>query len=567
MKSPKAEKNAVRCWCGNSHLADFSPDYLLCNKCQTLVARAMPSQDLSQIRDEEADLYGANYAERHLQEDYGQPDFLTRSRRDLTERCPYWLRALLRYKLPPAELLELGSFHGGFVGLAKLAGFRARGLDLSPALCRKAAAWFDVEVLAGPVESQALAPGSLDVIALFDVLEHLQDPRATLRCCRKLLRPDGLLVIQTPRLREGRTFAEMQKADDPFLPLFIPEHLYLFSQSSVTELLRETGFAHVSFETPIFPQYDMFPFASAVPLVSLEERDQTAALAASAGGKFAAALLDLRAETAGLQQENIRLNQHARRSEGDAKARTEQVETLDLLAKQYKADADARVLQVGELTALAQAQEKRFNEMHAEMNRQLANLGCEVQHRDQIIARLDSDVTTLNQLIHSGELTVDLKDALRRAQLETSLANRLLAQTEVANPSALPVGWLQLPPGAFLPAAAPVVSNLETSERGPDVIHLFGWAFADTPEAVPFRPPYLVVRTATSLWVRRGAAVERPDVAAAFPAEGQAHAARVQSGFAFDLPLAGLPAGAAEAQVLFGQVANTPVMTPPFPLP
>ena len=47
-------------------------------------------------------------------------------------------------------------------------------------------------MLLGPVEDQQIEPGSLDVIALMDVFEHLPDPVSTMRHCLRLLRPDGI---------------------------------------------------------------------------------------------------------------------------------------------------------------------------------------------------------------------------------------------------------------------------------------------------------------------------------------------------------------------------------------
>lgn len=598
------------CWCGNKRLLEFSPDYFRCPKCETLVIKAFPSGDLSRVTNEETDLYGANYAERHLSADHGQPEFAVRSRQDLTERCVFWLRTLLRHKTPPASLLELGGFHGGFVGLAKLAGYEACGLEISPALAQKAADAFDVTVLAGPLDDQPIPAGSLDIIALFDVLEHLQDPRALFQRCRKLLRPNGLLVIQTPCYTEGRTLAAMIESKDPFLPLFIPEHLYLFSQTAVRRLLSETGFPHVSFEPAVFGQYDMFPFASGLPLVTIDKPAQEAALLSTAGGRFATALLDLKASADQLLEESRRLHLHAERCEQDAVARTSQVKQLTQLAKSHEKESAERAVQVDKLTQLAKSYEKesaeravqvdkltamvnereaRLSQLHDELLKvnqlaqaalaekdlflqsvlaQLATMGNEVQTRDLTIARLDQDVGTLNQLIHSGQLTAELEASLRRAQLENALTSQLLSLS-CTLPAASPTRWIQLPP-AILPGAppAPVISHLETVERGPHTTRISGWAFADAPMAVASEPPCLIFSTPLALWLLRGVAIERPDVAAAYPAEGVAATARFRSGFVFEFPTNQLPGPVVEnLQVVFGQVSGVPVMTPPFPLP
>ncbi len=215
-----------------------------------------------------------------------------RARTDLPERCLHWLKTLLRYRQPPASVLELGCAHGGFVALARAAGFDATGLELSPSIANLARRFFDIPVLVGPVEDQRIQPASLDVLANFDVLEHLQDPVGTLRHCLALLKPDGLLLIQTPRYREGNTYDSMVAAKDPFLSLLRPdEHLYLFSESSIRSFFRRLGADFLEFEPPIFSHYDMFLLVSRQPLI---RHDRTPApLDSGVSGRLLQAMLDL----------------------------------------------------------------------------------------------------------------------------------------------------------------------------------------------------------------------------------------------------------------------------------
>lgn len=403
----KDQKNptAPQCWCGNQHLLDFSKDYFRCAECETLVIKAFPTKDLSLIKDESTDLYGANYAEKHLSEDYGLPDFDERTRKDLSARCLHWLSRICRYKLPPAALLELGSFHGGFVGLSKLAGYQARGLDLSPALCKKAAAMFEVEILEGALDRQSIPRDSLDVIALFDVLEHVQDPLNLFKQCRKLLRPDGLLVIQTPCYVEGRTYAAMRESKDPFLPLFIPEHLYLFSKTAVTRLLKETGFPEISFEPAMFDQYDMFPLASAQTLKTIDKPIQEAALVSTPGGRFAAALLELKTDANVLLQEIHHLHIHSQRCEQDSNAQLDQVEQLTALVKSHEAESANRAAQIDKLIPLVKSHESES----AKRATQIATL-------DALLKTAQADATARADQIK--QLTALVK------QHETESANR-----------------------------------------------------------------------------------------------------------------------------------------------
>ena len=134
-------------------------------------------------------------------------------------------------------------------------------------------------MLLGPVESQDVAPASLDAIVLMDVLEHLGDPAATLRHCLGLLRPEGVFMVQTPRYREGKTLAQMEADSDAFVRMLKPDqHLYLFSKSSVERLFRSLGVEHVNFEKAIFSAYDMALVASRKDLAAIPEREEIAYL-------------------------------------------------------------------------------------------------------------------------------------------------------------------------------------------------------------------------------------------------------------------------------------------------
>jgi SAM-dependent methyltransferase len=294
-------QSLVTCWCGNEQLADFGPEFLHCASCQTLVSRqrGKAADEITHVGSDEAGLYGKSYWFEHQQNDVGLPDITTRARADLPERCVHWLRTLLTLKLPPAKVLELGSAHGGFVAMLRSAGYDAAGLELSPYIVDFARQTFGVPMHLGPVEQQPIAPGSLDAIAMMDVLEHLPDPIGTMEHVASLLKPDGVLIAQTPRYPERRTFAEMAEAGDYFLNHMrgkAPEHLLLFSESSAQRLMTEVGLSDVTFDLPIFHQYDMYFVAAREPIERNDPAAQSAALQATPGGRLTQALLDATAD-------------------------------------------------------------------------------------------------------------------------------------------------------------------------------------------------------------------------------------------------------------------------------
>lgn len=93
--------------------------------------------------------------------------------------------------------LDLGCGVGGLMDILSTAG-RAFGTDTSlPSLvfCRGRGLR---RLFTASGSDLPLAPESFDLITAFDTLEHIPDDDATLRECRRILRPGGLLVASGP---------------------------------------------------------------------------------------------------------------------------------------------------------------------------------------------------------------------------------------------------------------------------------------------------------------------------------------------------------------------------------
>ncbi|MEL7638498.1 MAG: glycosyltransferase [Solidesulfovibrio sp.] len=281
-----------QCWCGVGGLEPFSDGYMLCPACGTLVSR-----------EERPEGYGRDYWYEHQVAELGQPSIEARARLDLPERCVYWLRRFMRACLPPGAVLELGCAHGGFTALLHQAGFAASGLELDGSVAALAAKTFGVTMLAGPLEEQDIAPGSLAAVVLMDVLEHLPEPVEFLRRLMGLLAPGGIVFVQTPRFPAGASHGRLLADGDPFARMLLPaEHLYLYSEKAVRELFAFAGLGQFRFEKALFP-YDMLFVAGRQPIPEHGREAVEAALCATPGGRLSLAMLDLsdRAEAAEAQ--------------------------------------------------------------------------------------------------------------------------------------------------------------------------------------------------------------------------------------------------------------------------
>jgi SAM-dependent methyltransferase len=379
--------NSSVCWCGHAPLEPWNADYHRCAACDTLVLATPPEPALGRVDDDQADFYGRQYWFAH-QQTMGLPSIVERARLDLVDRVPDWMRALLRFRTPPARTLELGCSHGAFVALMRQAGFDATGLELSPAIATFAREAFGIDVLVGPLEGQSLPDASIDVVVAMDVLEHLTDPLATLGAVARVADDPGLVLVQTPRYPEGTTFEDLQRAGDPFLAMLLPrEHTFLFSERAVTLLLSRVGFPHVTFTAAVFAQYDMCLLASRRPLAEISADDQARALLASPGGRMVQALLDhagevlaVRATLAQRDAEVASLSAAIASAEADRAARLTVIEDQGAAFSTATHRADALEAMVGDLRShLAQAELDRQARLEV-IERQGAELAA-ISHR------------------------------------------------------------------------------------------------------------------------------------------------------------------------------------------
>ncbi|MEU1605312.1 methyltransferase domain-containing protein [Micromonospora matsumotoense] len=113
----------------------------------------------------------------------------------------HWLARARAALVPPtarpgALLVDLGCGAGLMAPHLVGKGYRHVGVDLTRSALEQAAA-HGVTALAGDVTAVPLAGGCADVVAAGEVLEHVPDWRAAVAEACRLLRPGGLLVLDT----------------------------------------------------------------------------------------------------------------------------------------------------------------------------------------------------------------------------------------------------------------------------------------------------------------------------------------------------------------------------------
>jgi 2-polyprenyl-3-methyl-5-hydroxy-6-metoxy-1,4-benzoquinol methylase len=147
---------------------------------------------------------------------------------------------------PGARVLDVGCGNGAFLRIAKDLGYIARGIDTSLAAV-EACTRHGSDAARLDIRSAARLNERYDLITLWDVLEHITDPRAFLISARHLLRPGGSVLVKSPHV--ARRALLMAKAWPQLVDvvLQVPHHVQFFDRAALDRLLADAGFATRTF--------------------------------------------------------------------------------------------------------------------------------------------------------------------------------------------------------------------------------------------------------------------------------------------------------------------------------
>lgn len=153
------------------------------------------------------------------------------------------IRLLARHARP-GRLLDVGCSTGLFLSAARTRGWTVRGLEYSQDSARVAREENHLPVDQGELRFGTYPKGSFDAVTMWDVIEHLPDPRQAIGIVREILAQDGLIILKTPNadgLFPKASLAVARKLDfwrhpEP------PGHLYQFSEATLSRLLENEEF-------------------------------------------------------------------------------------------------------------------------------------------------------------------------------------------------------------------------------------------------------------------------------------------------------------------------------------
>ncbi len=167
---------------------------------------------------------------------------------------------IARGRAPNGNMLDVGSGSGVFVDTARKAGMDATGLEPSSKGARFSQSKYDIPVICDHIRPDDSLPRDYGILALWDVIEHVADPKELLEVCADHLSGNGVLVLETPdegsllryiinvtTLLSGGLFNMHSK-------IYYRPHRYYFTKRAMRILLTRCGFDRIEF----FRDHTMF---------------------------------------------------------------------------------------------------------------------------------------------------------------------------------------------------------------------------------------------------------------------------------------------------------------------
>jgi SAM-dependent methyltransferase len=155
------------------------------------------------------------------------------------------IRWLSRWRSTGA-LLELGPGSGFFLDAARRAGFDPIGVEPSPELAARVRSQFGIEVECGFLEEVELSRQEFDLICMFHVFEHVEDPVDLLETLGGLLDREGLLAMEVPNIASAmaRRRADQWGAVQP-----VELHVSHFTPETLRAVVERAGLEVVAIDT------------------------------------------------------------------------------------------------------------------------------------------------------------------------------------------------------------------------------------------------------------------------------------------------------------------------------
>jgi dolichol-phosphate mannosyltransferase len=148
-----------------------------------------------------------------------------------------YLDILNKIGMKKGKLLDIGAATGFFMNLAQKRGFDVVGVELSDFAAKKGREK-GLNVITGDLISQKFPSEQYDVVTIFDVIEHVPNPKELIIEVKRILKKGGVIVMNTPDA--GSFWARVWGKN--WQLIVPPEHVNYFNIKNLSNYLSKNGF-------------------------------------------------------------------------------------------------------------------------------------------------------------------------------------------------------------------------------------------------------------------------------------------------------------------------------------
>jgi SAM-dependent methyltransferase len=146
------------------------------------------------------------------------------------------------------QILEIGPGKGWFLNTARLMGWETWAVEINHEAIANLINKGIKRIITSGAEKFEATEGSFDAIRLWDVIEHLESPRACLLRAYTSLRPGGLLRLSTTNFN---SLSRMVNGPE-WVYLNGSDHIVLFDPVTIVKILESVGFRKIQVRTRSF---------------------------------------------------------------------------------------------------------------------------------------------------------------------------------------------------------------------------------------------------------------------------------------------------------------------------
>ena len=201
------------------------PRTLICSKCGLVWSDPLPHH----LRD----FYENDYRIRYKGQYAPKPQHIFRAGNVALSRH----RKIERFLTTPLAILDVGSGGGEFAYLLQTFGHQVEGIEPNKGYAEYSIREYGLNIQVGFIQDVSIPLQNFDLITIWHVLEHTENPFAVLSKLHSLLKPQGILVIEVPNIE---AICQSPKST------FHEAHIFHFNIATLSRLSHKTGFSEIA---------------------------------------------------------------------------------------------------------------------------------------------------------------------------------------------------------------------------------------------------------------------------------------------------------------------------------